>query len=320
MKIALNRANELQIAASAAHRPQPPYRCCDCGGPVLLRRRQQQWYFCHVPGQQRHLPESADHLAGKGALTVWLAGSGLAPENERVIGAGEQRIDVCVPDLLLAGEYQCSPMNWRQLTARHDSYRTGAWRDWWVVGERYVPTGRWHGQTAQFCQYSPALGFYLYVLRKPFAELELWHHLVRAPHKAQWLVGGVDRFSLAQNWAAFQQWHNRARPPAAVPGFSVSAWHDRLIWQSQRRDPRVQRLVQQLYTQGRQLTDIPAWCFPTRPLPPVFTGSFLDYAVHTWLGSAVPPLPRLTAPLLTPAEQKKWAGFPARWLTQQRQL
>ncbi|ERL66159.1 hypothetical protein L248_1251 [Schleiferilactobacillus shenzhenensis LY-73] len=287
---------------------------------MVLRRRRRQWYFCHAPGQKRHLPESADHLAGKAALTAWLAAGGLAPENERVILAGEQRIDVCVPDLLLAGEYQCSPLTLGELTRRHDSYREAAWRDWWVLGERYGPTGRWPGQTAQFCQYSPALGFYVYVLRKPFTELELWHHLARAPHMAQWLAGGVDRFPLAQDWAVFQRWHNRVRPAPVLPGISVPAWRDRLAWQSQRRDPRVQRLVQQLYRQGKQLTAIPAWCFPTRPLPPVFAGSFFNWAIQTWLGVAVPPVPQLAAPLFTPAEQKKWAGFPARWLAQQHQL
>ncbi|MCI1687637.1 competence protein CoiA family protein [Schleiferilactobacillus harbinensis] len=319
MKVALNQRGQLQVGAEANQYPCPPYTCCDCGQAVVLRRRREKWYFSHVQGRRPHMPESEAHQAGKAALTQWLADSGLAPENERVILTGAQRIDVCVPSLILAGEYQCSPLALTALRQRHQGYQMANWRDWWILGENYVPQQRWQAQTAQFCQYSPALGFYLYLFRAPYRQLELWHHLTRAPHKSQWIAGGCDRFALTEDWAHFQRWHNAPHPSRPYSPLTVAAWREHLVWQGRRRDPRYQQLLQLLYTHGRQVNDVPAWCFPLTPLPPVFSGSFFIWAVQHWLG-ITPVVPRLNAPLLSIAAQKKWIDFPIHWLHQQQGL
>lgn len=323
MRIALNGQGQLESAVIAAANQRPPYTCANCQQAVQLRRRQRTWFFAHTPqAGGQHDAESAGHQAGKAALSQWLVNSQLTVTNEQVVANGQQRIDVCVPSQQLALEYQCSPITQADLHARHRGYAEAGWRDWWILGADNIPQSRWCAKTAQFCQYSPQLGFYVYVLRAPYQELELWHHLTKAPHQERWQGGDRVRYSLTHPWTEFNRWHSQAHRVANAASFSVVAWRQQLEWRVRRRDPRMRALLHNLYPKGLLVTDIPAWCFPTAPLPPVFTGSFFDFAVHTWLaersGGALPTPPRLDAPLLSLTAQKKWIDYPIHWLARQR--
>lgn len=161
MKFAINQNEQVVLANDAS--PLEQYFCSTCKKPVKLRGGKfKSLYFVHEVFQKsNNKGETSRHLQGKSRIKTFFRNKNIKVVDEIYFKSIKRRADLMVEfsSSKVLVEYQCSPINLKEIRQRKADYTSLNFKSVWIAGPKHV--GKNLFSTIQkFGKYSKRLGIY----------------------------------------------------------------------------------------------------------------------------------------------------------------
>lgn len=261
MLYAYTEEKDLVDAADSSEKQK--FFCPDCGSSLIRKAGKTKIpHFAHTMKTDCHglsEGETAEHLYLKQLFYDWGNQFGERWRIEQPLTDLPQR-----PDLLheqLAVEIQCSPLKSSRLEERIAGYTQKNYQNWWLLGRKLWPKGKFTPLQKQFCSFDKERGLHLWLLERK--QIRLFYHI----HEAEGF------FYREERWACFSEplkkiFHSPVtkRPLHLFPTIeSINRQKQALSLKLNQRNPKIRDIQQYFYHEGSHLLYLPKWMyFPSR--------------------------------------------------------
>lgn len=153
--------------------------CPACKAPVIIKNGQlKRPHFAHNKVSDcinSSEGETEEHLILKEIFVKWCIKEKITFEVEPYLAELKQRPDVLIENLAI--EIQCSPLSYKRMQERTQSYLHYGYIPIWILGTKLAPKKKFTESTKKFCYFSDRLGFYIWLIDWQKKEVILLYHI-----------------------------------------------------------------------------------------------------------------------------------------------